>query len=486
MSDILSYFDQEASYVGKVNQNNISIPISYAAVGNENYTDIHNVTQSRGYDISSTTMPSVMSAPNSKPIEGLTGNKTTAPVSNNDRKFTKQELQVMCDNYADMFGVPKSLARALVKQESGWNPSAKSKVGAMGMMQLMPGTASSLGVKDAWDPAQNMWGGMKYLSQQYKQFGSWDLALAAYNAGPGNVRKHKGIPPFSETRNYVKNIMAMSGMNFKSDSYPVLFSLNSKENQQRYINNDTGMLSTVGMDKFLDLLNAPGYKNNVSQVITNRPELTENKPEYSDFAKYRSMKNENGKPLFVKGEVDGFQVMIKNDKNIVNGNLNRNAIAAIADDMYKTQTNVINTHDKELSEALLETFANRYNANNFNKVKDSNRFGLANLTPQEYEDYGVPINMQQNPIMQARVLQQEFQRAFDILGSETKAIYALAGGTLKNNLGEVKTWHEIKADRENFMKRYFIQPSSNNKERTAINSQVQLFIALCNKFRGIV
>ena len=87
--------------------------------------------------------------------------------------------------------------------------------------------------------------------------------------------------------------------------------------------------------------------------------------------------------------------------------------------------------------------------------------------------------------MQARVLDQEFQRAEDILGSINKAIYALAGGTLKDNNGKIKTWDEIKQDKENFMKRYFIQPSSDNKTRNIVNQQVQTFTNLCRKFRGI-
>ena len=430
----------------------------------------------------------IFSSVRSKPLQNLTGSRMQVPIADKNRQYTKQELETLCDNYADMFDIPKSLARAVIKQESGWNPKAKSKVGAMGMMQLMPGTAKGLGVTDAWDPAQNIWGGMKYLSTQFKQFGSWDLALAAYNAGPGNVSKHKGIPPFKETQGYVKNIMAMSGMNFKSGSYPITFDLSSSVNQRKYINDDTGMLSTKGINDFIYLVNnAEGYKGNVEQILTNRPELLENKPEYSDFEKYRKMKTTDGKPLFAKSDFNGFKVMIKNNKNTVTGGLNRNAIPAIADDMVKTQTDVLTTHDRDLYEALLETFANRYDANSFNanKIKDTNKFGLANLTPEEYENYGVPINMQQNPIMQARVLQQEFQRAFDILGSEGKAIYALAGGALKDDNGDIKTWDEIKQDKENFMKRYFIQPSSDNKTRNIVNQQVQTFTNLCRKFRGI-
>ncbi len=103
-------------------------------------------------------------------------------------------------------GVPEDLFLRLVRQESGWNPNARSHKGAMGLAQLMPGTARQLGVNPA-DPKQNLEGGARYLAMQYRKFGSWRLALAAYNAGPGAVEKHGGVPPFRETRNYVRIIM---------------------------------------------------------------------------------------------------------------------------------------------------------------------------------------------------------------------------------------------------------------------------------------
>lgn len=97
------------------------------------------------------------------------------------------------------------LFQSLVKQESAFNNAAISPVGALGFCQLMPGTASDLGV-DPSDPLQNLDGGARYLATQLDAFGRIDFALAAYNAGPGNVRKHGGIPPFEETQNYVRRI----------------------------------------------------------------------------------------------------------------------------------------------------------------------------------------------------------------------------------------------------------------------------------------
>lgn len=102
-------------------------------------------------------------------------------------------------------GVPVGLFLRLVARESGWNAVARSSKGALGLAQLMPDTARALGV-DPMDPVQNLDGGARYLRAQFDAFGSWPLALAAYNAGPAAVSRHGGIPPFAETRDYVRII----------------------------------------------------------------------------------------------------------------------------------------------------------------------------------------------------------------------------------------------------------------------------------------
>jgi len=112
---------------------------------------------------------------------------------------------------AQSAGVPEKLLSALVKNESGGNPEAVSPAGAIGLTQLMPGTAEGLGV-DPYDPEQNLLGGARYLRQQFDRFGSWDLALAAYNAGPGAVEKYNGIPPYEETQSYVANVLRDAGI----------------------------------------------------------------------------------------------------------------------------------------------------------------------------------------------------------------------------------------------------------------------------------
>ena len=116
----------------------------------------------------------------------------------------RQHIQVA----ATRFGIDHNLVDAVAWQESRYNPRALSTAGAMGVMQLMPGTARQLGVRNPHDVEQNVVGGTAYLRQQLERFGNnVPLALAAYNAGPGAVIKYGGIPPYRETQDYVRQIM---------------------------------------------------------------------------------------------------------------------------------------------------------------------------------------------------------------------------------------------------------------------------------------
>jgi soluble lytic murein transglycosylase-like protein len=138
----------------------------------------------------------------------MTGQARLRPVTGKPAS----EIDALIDKYSTQNGLDAKLVRAVIKAESDGNPQAVSHKGAMGLMQLMPAELKGYGVTDPFDPEQNIAGGTRQLAEKLKLFkGDLSLALAAYNAGSGNVRKYGGIPPFTETRNYVKKIMGMLG-----------------------------------------------------------------------------------------------------------------------------------------------------------------------------------------------------------------------------------------------------------------------------------
>lgn len=122
-----------------------------------------------------------------------------------------QDLEGIFERASETYGVPLGLLKAVAKTESAFRPDAVSSCGAQGIMQLMPGTAKSLGVEDPFDPEQNIMGGAKYLGSLLGRYGDAKLALAAYNAGSGNVDKYGGVPPFAETRKYVEKVLSGAG-----------------------------------------------------------------------------------------------------------------------------------------------------------------------------------------------------------------------------------------------------------------------------------
>ncbi len=136
---------------------------------------------------------------------------TDTPTSVRSTVYLKEggvsSVREMIRRYASLFNLEEALIKAVIKVESDYDPVAVSPKGALGFMQLLPQTAREMDVMDPMNPAENIRGGSRYLRLMLNQFnGDLDLALAAYNAGPGAVRRHGGIPPYKETRNYVDRV----------------------------------------------------------------------------------------------------------------------------------------------------------------------------------------------------------------------------------------------------------------------------------------
>ena len=162
---------------------------------------------------------------------------------------TTQSLDTIFQKAAKQYDVPVSLLKAIGKAESNFNPEAVSSAGAQGVMQLMPATAQSLGVTTPFDAEQNIMGGAKYIKQMLDRYdGDVKLALAAYNAGSGNGAKYGGIPPFAETQNYVKEVMAYAGEDLTAGTY---------------VSSGISATGTV-------------YQNQLAQSILNSEDFTEN------------------------------------------------------------------------------------------------------------------------------------------------------------------------------------------------------------------
>jgi soluble lytic murein transglycosylase-like protein len=141
-------------------------------------------------------------------VEGAPAIRTTRPRSANAGRF-----ESIVQQHATMQALRPELVRAVIQVESGYNPRATSPKGAMGLMQLMPETARDLGVRDPYDPEENIRGGTRYLRQLLDKYrGNEDLALAAYNAGPGAVAKYgEKVPPYRETKDYVRKVGSAAG-----------------------------------------------------------------------------------------------------------------------------------------------------------------------------------------------------------------------------------------------------------------------------------
>lgn len=146
---------------------------------------------------------------NDTSFDNVLSTELTNTYGSSESVNTSDKYARLIDMVARKYNISSNIINEVIKAESNYNPDALSSKGAMGLMQLMPDTAKALGVKNPFDPSENIDGGVRYLKDMLNEFdGNLELALAAYNAGPNNVKKYGGIPPFSETQSYVAKIIS--------------------------------------------------------------------------------------------------------------------------------------------------------------------------------------------------------------------------------------------------------------------------------------
>ncbi len=235
---VLQYLDQ--AYVDSLYEAQAKQAAEAAAATNTNTTDFATVLAD-----------TVDSTSSSTPV-----------VAASSIEYTDETLESIFQKASETYGVSVNLLKAIAKAESGFNQYATSKSGAMGIMQLMPSTAAGLGVSDAYDAEQNIMGGANLISQLLTKYnGDVSLALAAYNAGSGNVDKYGGIPPFTETQNYVSKILGYLGGDV-SVSVPSSTTSSISEEAKEVINSALDVIfskldiSKASLDEMVDALDS--------------------------------------------------------------------------------------------------------------------------------------------------------------------------------------------------------------------------------------
>ncbi|MBL0712140.1 MAG: lytic transglycosylase domain-containing protein [Desulfosarcina sp.] len=187
-------------YLGRAVVKNPQLPLPATR------TEIHSAPAASG-----NTPPAAKEVVQAKPVAAR-----EVPVASDaaaGQGLIRRRIERAIEMASRQYDLPADLIRSIIRHESNFNPRAESQAGAQGLMQLMPATACELGVSDSFDVRQNIDGGTRYLKQMLDHFdGDLRKALAAYNAGPGTVRRYDGVPPYPETRNYVHKVMVSAGV----------------------------------------------------------------------------------------------------------------------------------------------------------------------------------------------------------------------------------------------------------------------------------
>ncbi|MEW5569586.1 phage tail tape measure protein [Rossellomorea marisflavi] len=322
-----------------------------------------------------------------KPTGVVTQSTATTYSAPGDAKYSGKYSDII-NQAAKKYGVSSSLIAGIIKAESGFNAGARSHAGAMGLMQLMPGTAAGLGVKNAYDPYQNIMGGTKYIKQMLNaNNGNIQLALASYNAGLGNVRKYGGIPPFAETQKYVPKVIGYMNQfsNGKlsvpnksaSSSVTVDNSQASKDYAQQLADVDQAKLDVLGIQQEMLDINAQIQELQL-EIVNSQIAKFDNlkaklQDDFADIERRQARESETSKTWvnlqlkkealirkemgYQKDSIDFIKKEIKNNKNLTKAQkmLLDEQLIERTTEFYQLEMKILDER-KAMADNILETY----------------------------------------------------------------------------------------------------------------------------------